>query len=253
MPTIRKNIMKANKASVKIAITAVACVAAAQLAQAVIAYQYPTGNYGNLAGSAKYNVGMDFTVEKVPITVTRLGAFDNGQNGFTADVEVAIYRVSDQVMLASTVFSGSEDELINGSRWQDLLEPVELPVGTYRIVAGGYGGSTSGRERLFTESVANSITLGTDTGGGFISFGGNYYGNWNAFVGIAFPTLNGPSTIPGYAAGTFDFTPVPEASQFAVAGVGLLGLVYVGRCAWQRRKAACATPHSWPTLRPWWA
>ena len=35
---------------------------------------------------------------------------------------------------------------------------------------------------------------------------------------------------PRYGAGNADFAPVPEAAGFALAGVGLLGLVYVGRC-----------------------
>jgi len=32
-------------------------------------------------------------------------------------------------------------------------------------------------------------------------------------------------------AGTFDFTPVPEVEDYAVAAIGLLGLVYIGRYA----------------------
>lgn len=228
--------MKASKAALKIALVAGVCLALAEPAKAVIAYQNPTGTYGNSTGGGTYNVGMDFTVGGQGITVTRLGAFDNGQNGFTAPVTVAIYRVSDQTIVgnSTTVFSGTSGNLSGGSRFIDVTDFI-LGVGTYRIVAGGYGGDTSGRERLFLEPDSN-VAIATDTGGGVVSFGGNYYGSWTA--GVAFPTTAGPSTVPGYAAGTFDFTPVPEASQFAVAGVGLLGLVYVGRCAWQRRKQA---------------
>ncbi len=229
--------MKANTFVAKLALTAAVCSILATPAMAVIAYQNPTGTYGNVTGTGRYNVGMDFTVGATAINVTSLGAFDNGQNGLAADIEVAIYRVSDQTMMANAYFSaGTGDTLIGGSRFQDLLGPVELTSGTYRIVAGGYGGSTSGLERLFSEGIANTTTIVTDTAGGAITLGGNYASTWNPLVGIAFPTGAGPATVPGFAAGTFDFTPVPEASQFAMAGVGLLGLVYVGRCFVQRRK-----------------
>jgi hypothetical protein len=48
--------------------------------------------------------------------------------------------------------------------------------------------------------------------------------------------------IPDWAGAKFefDFTPVPEASAFGAAGVGLLGLVYIGRFAFLRRKMKLA-------------
>jgi hypothetical protein len=230
--------MKASKAALKIALVATVCFTLADSAKATIAYQNPTGTYGNATGDGRYNVGMDFTVGGAGIIVTSLGAFDNGQDGLAAPITVAIYRVSDQSMMTSVNFgAGNSGTLIGGSRFLDITDII-LGAGTYRIVAGGYGGDISGRERLFTEEIPNSITIPTDTGGGLIAYplsGGNYYSPFTGAIG--FPTiLSGSATVPGYAGGTFDFTPVPEASQFAVAGVGLLGLVYIGRCAWQRRK-----------------
>jgi hypothetical protein len=229
--------MKASKAALKIALVATVCLTLAGPAKAVIAYQNPTGNYGNSTGPNVYSVGMDFTVGSAGIIVTQLGAFDNNQDGLTAGVTVAIYRTSNQQVMGSASFAaGTGATLINGSRFLDVTD-FTLTAGTYRIVAAGYGGDTSGRERLFTEENPNSITIGTGTGGGITSFGGNTYA-FTSGQTLVYPTLTGPGTVPGYAAGTFDFTPVPEASQFAVAGAGLLGLVYVGRCALQRRKQA---------------
>ena len=203
---------------------------AAWQASATIAYQNPAGTYGNQTGGP-YNLGMNFTVGAVGVYVTALGAFDNGQNGFAAPVEVAIYRVSDQTLMTPVVtFSGTGWTYTGGSTFQSIT-PVLLSAGTYQIVAGGYGGT--GRELNFNEGYPNSITLATD-GGGVLAFGNNYYSTFGTSIG--FPTTLDGGPIPRYAAGTFDFTPVPEVSQFAISGVGLLGLVYVGRCAYLRRK-----------------
>jgi hypothetical protein len=49
------------------------------------------------------------------------------------------------------------------------------------------------------------------------------------------PGFYASSPISVFAAGTFDFTPVPEAATFGLAGVGLLGLMYIGRYARLRR------------------
>ena len=72
--------------------------------------------------------------------------------------------------------------------------------------------------------------------------GGNYsfYASGSTLggtlTGLTFGNWGTPE--PTFGAGTFEFTPVPEAAGFAVAGVALLGIVYIGRCYTQRRKLA---------------
>jgi hypothetical protein len=179
-----------------------------------------------------------------------MGAFDNGAQGFPTAVNVAIYK-TDGTMVAGTLMNFpvgyTAGEYVGNTEFRPIT-PVQLNANTtYRIVAGDYWqlGVTPG-SRYFDENLdtgpiqpAGNVTLGFN-GAGLITLGGNYY---------ATGTIGGPNPLtwtgtdpttgggPRFAAGSFDFTPVPEASQFAVAGVGLLGLVYIGRCAWQRRKS----------------
>ena len=85
---------------------------------------------------------------------------------------------------------------------------------------------------------ANSA-LGVTYDGGYYSLSGSL--SW----GSSLPGLmdRDPDTsTPGYAGrvratarGTFDFTPVPEVAAFGAFGVGLLGLVYIGRYVRLRR------------------
>jgi len=85
-----------------------------------------------------------------------------------------------------------------------------------------------------------ATTITANTFGGTVTYvpGGNYY---NLFSGTpSFPTtydqVPNAGPIGRYGAGTF--APVPEAAGFALAGVGLLGLVYVGRCYRQKLQLA---------------
>lgn len=193
-----------------------------------IAYNYASGNYGNTALAV--DLGMDFSVGSTPVFVTQLGAWDNNQDGIAGSVTVALYKVIDTQTLqsvsgGSASFSGTTGTVIGGARWQSIT-PVQLDANTtYRVVASGYGSELW----FLNTSPGQSSNLSTDSGGGLLTFGTSYYkiGTWQPYTGYG---------TPPWTAGTFDFTPVPEASQFAVAGVGLLGLVYIGRCAWQRRK-----------------
>lgn len=202
-------------------------------AHGTIAYNYAAGSYANATGVK--DMGMNFTVGSTPVFVTALGAWDNGQNGIAGTVSVAIFQVIDDQTLqavsgASAAFGGATGTVIGGARWQSIT-PVQLAANTtYRLVASGYGGT--GESYYENPSSGQSSYLSADNGGGLLAFGAS----WQKFPGDYWePAPTGRGT-PQWTAGTFDFTPVPEASQFAVAGVGLLGLVYIGRCAWQRRK-----------------
>jgi hypothetical protein len=70
--------------------------------------------------------------------------------------------------------------------------------------------------------AVGSTLPGTISGGSFVNYGSGLFG--------------APGT-PSFAGATFDFTPVPEATAFGAAAIGLLGLVYIGRYARLRRAA----------------
>lgn len=225
------------------------CVAGANHAQATIAYDF-TGVVGNQA-SGNYSLGTLFTVGATPVIVNGLGAYDNGGNGLVQSISVAIYEVT---LSGNDITSGglviapqtitSTDLLVMDTRFKVLGgDPItrQLNTGTYLIVANHYGDGSI-NERNWNASAPPSGPTPTATGGGLITFGGNYYNpDPNSVWG---PTLSGfifdaaNTATPGYSAGNFDFTPVPEASHFALAGMGLLGLVYTGRCFWLRRRTA---------------
>lgn len=205
-------------------------------AQATLAYNF-TGVTGN-QGASDYSLGTVFTVGATPIQVNALGAFDDPGNGagLAQPIQVAIYETTFGVLTMPVVTIDNSDPLINNTRLETLSSPVTLTSGTYMIVANHYGG-------LYEQNwnVANGGTAATaNTGGGLVSYGQNFYNNnanltWGTFLPGGF-TLDASGATPAYAAGNFDFTPVPEASHFALAGIGLLGLVYTGRSLWLRRR-----------------
>lgn len=204
-------------------------------AQATLAYNF-TGVTGN-QGASDYSLGTLFTVGATPIQINALGAFDDPGNGagLASSIQVAIYEYTFGLLAVPAVTIDNSDPLVNNTRLE-TFSPVILTSGTYMIVANHYGG-------LYEQNwnVAGGGTAPTaNTGGGLVSYGQNFY-NANADLtwGVLLPggfNLDGSSATPAYAAGNFDFTPVPEASHFALAGIGLLGLVYTGRCLWLRRR-----------------
>jgi hypothetical protein len=163
----------------------------------VIAYQVEAGVAGNQAfGGA---LGMDFDVI-APITVHRLGVFDDGSNGLTLPITARIFDRDTLLELASVSFTPAEPGiLVGGSRFKPLEEPLELLDGFHGVMAAsGYGaGELNGNQ-----GVGAINGLSTDDGGCRIDFVGlGRFGNDpNAFP----PTPDG-GPANRYAAGTFDF------------------------------------------------
>lgn len=183
----------------------------------------PTGNQ-SWTGA----LGMDFDVLS-PITVTQLGAFDSGQNGFAQPVQVGIFDRSSGVLQGvSAVLSGTSNTLVGKQRFADIAD-FNLGVGNYSIVAVGFGSN---------EQNGNTHGAGTggptiDTGGGLISFVGKSRYNAAANTTLSLPSIEdfGPSN--RYDAGTFQFTavvPEPGAYGLALAGMGVVAV------AMQRRR-----------------
>jgi len=214
-------------------------------ASAIIQYNQaalntPTTTPGNQVLTAM-DLGQAFTVNS-PITVGYLGAFDAGQNGWAgATITVAIYNfTTDQIVGSAAQFFGTganEGTLGANSSFRFLsVNPFTLAVGqTYEIVASGLG--TAANPDYNSSTSPGHVSLMTlNTFGGAVTYGGNYY---NYPGNGTMPTHLDVDPVPGpgrYGAGTF--VPVPEAAGFALAGVGLLGLVYVGRCYRQKLQLA---------------
>src|ERR1035438_4853570 len=80
-------------------------------------------------------LGMDFVVN-TPVTVTELGAFDSGGDGFANTIHVGIYNVNTAALLGSADLIGTVGTLIAGSRFVSVtpftLNPGRIPRATPR-------------------------------------------------------------------------------------------------------------------------
>lgn len=173
-------------------------------------------------------LGMDFDV-LAAITVTQLGAFDSGQNGFAQPVQVGIFdRNSGLLQGVSAVLSGTSNALVGNQRFADVAD-FNLGIGNYSIVAVGFGSNEQNGNTHGAGSGGPTI----DTGGGLISFVGKSRYNAAANTALAFPTIVDGGPANRYDAGTFQFTaavPEPGAYGLALAGMGVVAF------AMQRRR-----------------
>ncbi len=211
------------------------------------AYNTPSTTLGNQGAgggftyTGPYTVGMEFTANSV-VTVNELGAFDSGGAAWAAPVDVAIYNVATKTIVGeSAVFSSATPgTLASGSAYRFLsVAPFQLIAGdTYMIVAAGLG--THANPEYNAAGGATAITMNND-GGALTFLNANYY---TAGTTLAFPTSPDTGPIGRYGAGSFGFalTAVPEAQTFAIAGVSMLGLVFIGRKVVTKSAAKAVTP-----------
>ena len=168
----------------------------------------------NTTGNQNYGgtLGMDFSVERT-ISVTALGAFDSGSDGFAQPIRVQLWTRNENstpdnfaddtglaVLADMTISAASPGQADGGSRFIALPAPLTLPLGTYSIVAWGYGDAELNGN---AGGVAGAWT--TNTGSGSITFdGGGRFGAAGAWPG----NLDG-GPVNRYAAGTFKFLTAP--------------------------------------------
>jgi hypothetical protein len=114
-----------------------------------------------------------------------------------------------------------------------------LSPGTYMVVANNYG--NNGTFPYYDNGKAPAGGITANTGGGALTFGGSFIDFTTFALGGGLPNLPDwgffDHTIPRIAAGNFAFAVVPEASAFGGAAIALLGLIYVGRSVWLKRKS----------------
>ena len=186
------------------------------------------------AGSQQnYDLGMDFVVHTA-VTVTELGAFDSGGDGFgTGTIQVGIFNLSGALMGSSASLTGTAGTLIGGSRFVSVTS-FTLNPGTYSIVAAGF--LLGGPDLSGNTGLGGVTSFNTD--GGAISLVAEG-GRWNAEGNNTFqlPTAN----VGGY--GQPD--PVFQAGTFMVASgvpdgsmtVGLLGMALMAMSVIRRKLA----------------
>jgi hypothetical protein len=187
--------------------SAEACLSA-EAREAGIAYVVEAGTVGNQSFGG--GLGMDFNVLR-PVRVTRLGVFDDSSDGIFLPITARLYDRSTRSVLAELIFTAEDSgELIGGSRFKNLAQPVLLATGFQGTIgASGYGGD---------ERNGNGVD-----GRSLFSAGGSL-----EFVGLgayAVDPMAYPGTVDGgpanrYAAGTFYFEPAAEAPRVGIARSG---------------------------------
>ncbi len=150
-----------------------------------------------------YAWGELFTVGSEDIRVFELGAFDDGLDGFGADVAVGIYRQSDGFLLSSTTVS-STDNLVGNFRYADVADFILSANTQYQVVA------VSGNENYNTNGAKTVSSLVTRQGS-----------RLTVSTTLVFPTTVGGDTL---RMANFNANVVPEPGTF---GVGLIGLAAV--------------------------
>jgi len=186
--------------------------------------------------SGPYNLGTQFTANQ-NLSVTSLGAFDSGLDGFgAASITVAIYN-SLGAVLGSAVFTGTAGTLGNAAdsfnssyRFQSV-SAINLVAGqTYMIVASGLGSVANPDYNSGYLTNPSLTPIQNNTGGGALTFGNNYYSSFGGSP--SFPNTIDAGPVGRYGGGSFEFstlTPVPETQVFVTAGMAMLGLVFIGR------------------------
>lgn len=179
----------------------------ASISNATTAYVVTGGHSGNQIYTG--SLGMDFDVVS-PITITDLGAFDDGSNGLFRTITVRVFdRENSATPLAELVFSqGSPGTLEGGSRIKPLPSPLNLAAGFKgSIVAIGYGAGELNHDL----GGGSNAAMTTDDGGGLITFGGS--GRFG--LGDNFPATVDGGPVNRYGAGTFKFDATAPPSPLA--------------------------------------
>jgi hypothetical protein len=179
-------------------------------------------------------LGMDFDVLS-GIEITRLGAFDSGQDGFVNNINVGIFDRNTGTLVAglSAVLNTGNTVAVGQSRFFDLPNVVLAP-GNYSIVAQGFGAAD-----LNGNAGLGGPPPTVDTGGGLIAFVGS--GRFTAAPALVYPTVVDTGPANRYDAGTFEFIPAtigttaPEPGSLAL--LALTGLPVVGAVIRRRRSA----------------
>ena len=173
-----------------------------------IAYQVEAGTVGtqNFGGA----LGMHFDVVRA-VRVTRLGVFDDSSDGLFLPITARLYDRATRTVLGELVFTAEDPgELIGGSRFKNLAQPILLSAGFQgTMAASGYGGDERNGNGMPGRSVFS--------GGGSLEFVGTsaYAVDPTAYPGTA---DGGPAN--RYGAGTFYFEPAAEPPSVRIAREG---------------------------------
>jgi hypothetical protein len=182
--------------------------------EGTIAYLIPGGALGNQGFGT--GLGMDFDVGETPIRVTSFGVFDDASDGIGAGVTLSVSlwerdpandagslgQVGPTIEFTNT----TAGELIEGSRFKPLDEPIELPSGFQGSIVA-YGFTAGGTDQNGNDGGVGNFPYPTDDGDGLITFvGTTRFGAGG--VGV-YPDTPDGGPVNRYGAGNFIFDTGP--------------------------------------------
>ena len=166
----------------------------------------------SLLSNPPFTVGFQFTLSQA-FSVTGLGVFDAGEDGFLAAHQVGLWDASGALLGSTTLGAGASGTLLSGFRYNSIT-PMVLGVGTYQVGAL----FTDGGDALFFPGTGTVTTIaGVTYNSGAFSTGGTLANP--SVTGTAAPSYIGPNLLLEMAGA------VPEASTWAmmIAGFGMAG------------------------------
>ncbi|MCW3055580.1 MAG: hypothetical protein JWN14_4750 [Chthonomonadales bacterium] len=193
--------------------------------QSFTAYDLNTPGY---LGNTNFggNVGMAFDVNAVNVTVTSLGIFDSGGDGFHHVMTTYLFDRDTHALIASQNFSGTTvltaGTLVGNQRFITLSAPVVLGPGHYVVSAYGFLNDGLGNDRVGAEDRPGFVQDTFNDGGGVITaVGPSLYSE--AYLGPGVYPTNTLGDALAFNAGSFQlFVPEPStvALMFSLVGVG---------------------------------
>lgn len=148
-------------------------------------------------------------------TITALGFWDSGGDGFAANHEVGIWDAGGTLLGLVNLSAGTSNTLIGDFRYADLASAISLVAGATYFIAG----TTAADDWVFQ---ASNIIM--DTGFNYL---GSYFYSPSGNVGgsALFPnTLAADREYMTVNAFASESVSVPEPGTLALLGIGLLGI-----------------------------
>jgi hypothetical protein len=202
-----------------------------------------TSSSATVAGTGRtnglLNIGPQFTVNGLGITISSFGVFDYQSNGLGASHTVTLFSDvgNTHTALGSITVPSGGSTTSTGFQFATLAAPIALLPGTYSLIAYGLDGTDGNTDpygELNTSTLNGSANL-TLTGTTFYAFTTNTSPTWPSSG-----SLVGFSTNAYLPSASFVYTntvAAPEPSQEAALGIGVLGLAGLALRAWKRRSA----------------
>jgi hypothetical protein len=198
---------------------------------------------GSYPSGGPFALGLEFSVNTKPITITALGAFDStigtvSPSGFGSIVYVGIYNEATSAFIGDTAsFLGTAGSSVVDSYRFETINALTLNVGTYIVIASGYGipSAPDWNAIIAGQSSTGTSPIVFDNGNGDLTLVNNLYDNDNSgqLERTTSPGNNGASALPYgavFGAASFEYAvPEPSATELALVGTAVLGAVRFGR------------------------